>query len=167
MASLLTAIGLNQPPLTTGVPNYGPGFLIFHFLFAYAGLASRHLKQLHGIDHQVSPRQDLNKYGETAVRAGKMTRKQLDRIHRNEAAHANSVENYPLFVAAISMATYAGIPRTAINAAGLAYTVSRILYAANYILAERLWTSLLRPVFWWTGNLSCLYLLWEAGKALN
>jgi hypothetical protein len=40
-----------------------------------------------------SPRQDLDKYGEAAVRDGKITRTQLQMLQRNEAAYANAVEN--------------------------------------------------------------------------
>ncbi|KAE8354329.1 hypothetical protein BDV28DRAFT_147163 [Aspergillus coremiiformis] len=167
MASLLTAVGLTQSPLSTPMPNYGPGFLIFHFVFAYGVLSSRTLKQSYGIDHQVSPRQDLNRYGEAAVREGKITQKQLDMLYRNEGAHANSVENYTLFVASIALATYAGVPRTTINAAGWTYTVARILYAINYITVDHSRPAQWRGIFWWIGNLSCLTLLWKAGQALS
>ena len=102
-----------------------------------------------------------------AVRDGKITRKQLEMLQRNEAAHANSVENYTLFVAGITLATYAGVPRTTINAAGLTYTVARILYAINYITVERRQAARWRGLFWWVGNLSCLTLLWKAGQALS
>lgn len=166
-SSLLTAIGLTPAPLSAPIPNYGPGFLIFHFVFAYVAMSARVLKVYHGIDHQVSPRQDLIKYGEAAVREGKITAKQLEMLHRNEAAHANSVENYTLFVAGITLATIAGVPRTTINAAGLIYTVARILYGIHYITIDRNRPAWFRSVLWQAGNLSCLTLLWKAGKALN
>ncbi|KAF7587210.1 hypothetical protein BBP40_007547 [Aspergillus hancockii] len=167
MAALLTAIGLTQSPLSVPVPNYAPGFLIFHFVFAYGLLSSRTLKQYYGIDNNVSPRQDLTKYGETAVREGKITRAQLEKLQRNEAAHANAVENYTLLVAGLALATYAGVPRTTINAAGLTYTVARVLYAVVYITVDRPLLSHLRGACWWVGNLSCLTLLWMAGQALK
>lgn len=65
MSSLLTALGLRGASATT-IPNYAPAFVGFHFLYAY-GLSSRTLKQWYGIDHNASPREDLTKYGETAV----------------------------------------------------------------------------------------------------
>ncbi|KAJ5444390.1 uncharacterized protein N7458_008262 [Penicillium daleae] len=168
MSSLLTAIGLRAPnSLESVIPNYSPFFLGFHFLWAYGVLSSRTLKQWYGIDHQVSPREDLAKYGEAAIREGKMTRKQLDMLKRNEAAHANSVENYPLLVGSLLFASYAGVPVQTINAAGLSYTVARIIYGAVYIFVDTPKWSWTRGVVWWWGNLSCLTLLYQAGKRLS
>ena len=168
MASLFTNIGLRATDsLSSVIPNYGPFFLGFHFIYAYGILSSRTLKQWYGIDHQVSPREDLAKYGETAVREGKMTRSQLDMLKRNEAAHANSVENYPLLVGSLLFASYAGVPAQIINAAGLSYTAARILYGAIYILVDTPKWSWTRGWVWWWGNLSCLTLLYLAGKRFS
>jgi uncharacterized MAPEG superfamily protein len=75
-------------------------FLGFNWFYAYGILSSRTLKQIYGIDHNSSPRQDLNKYADTYVREGKMTRSQVNMIQRCEAASANSVEGYTFFVGA-------------------------------------------------------------------
>lgn len=165
MTSLLTALGLraSQDPQ---IPNYGPFFLTFHFVFAYGILSSRTLKQWYGIDHQASPREDLPKYGEAAVREGKITRRQLGMLKRNEAAHANSVENFPLLVAGVLFASLAGVSAQIVNAAALSYTVARIAYGAVYILVDHPTWSYLRGVVWWWGNLSCFFLLWKAGRIL-
>ncbi|KAH8695657.1 hypothetical protein BGW36DRAFT_361335 [Talaromyces proteolyticus] len=104
-ASALEPSGLTS---TTIIPNYGPD-LMFHFLFAYGILSSRTLKRYYKIDHNVSPQEDLTKYGEAARRDGKLTRPQLELLRRNEAAHANAVENYTLLVAAIVLATGTGV----------------------------------------------------------
>ena len=56
------------------------------------------MKQKLGIDHNVSPREDLNKYGEKAVQSGKITAAQLRMLRRMESAHANAVEHFPFFV---------------------------------------------------------------------
>ncbi|CAI7621809.1 unnamed protein product [Penicillium glandicola] len=117
MTSLLTALGLRASLPKT--PNYGPGFITFNFILAYGLLSSRTLKQWYGLDHQVSPREDLAKYGEAAVREGKITRRQLDMLKRNESAHANAVENFPLLVAGVLFASLAGVPAQKINAAAL------------------------------------------------
>ncbi|GLI82013.1 hypothetical protein PoHVEF18_010413 [Penicillium ochrochloron] len=168
MTSLLTAIGLRAAdPLNSSIPNFGPAFLGFHFLWAYGVLSSRTLKQWHGIDHQVSPREDLNKYGEAAVREGKITRKQLDMLKRNESAHANSVENYSLLVGSLLFASYAGVPAQIINAAGLSYTVARLVYGGVYIFVGTPKWAWVRAWVWWWGNLSCLALLYQAGKRLS
>jgi uncharacterized MAPEG superfamily protein len=167
MASILTAIGLRAADtLNTSIPNYGPAFVGFHFIYAYGVLSSRTLKQWYGIDHQASPRDDLAKYGEAAIRDGKLTRKQLGMLKRNESAHANSVENFTLLVASILFASQAGVPAQTINAAGLSYTLARLCYGAVYILIDHPTWSQLRGLVWWWGNASCLYLLWQAGKIL-
>ncbi|KAJ5403538.1 hypothetical protein N7509_003409 [Penicillium cosmopolitanum] len=167
MASILTAVGLRATDtLNTSIPNYGPAFVGFHFIYAYGILSSRTLKQWYGVDHQASPREDLAKYGEAAVRDGKLTRKQLDMLKRNDAAHANSVENFTLLVASILFASHAGVPARTINVAGLSYTLARLCYGAVYILIDHPTWSQLRGLVWWWGNASCLYLLWRAGKSL-
>ena len=160
MASLLSNIGL-------GTANHAPAFLGFHFIFAYGVLSSRTLKQIWGIDHNEAPREDLAKYGAAAVKAGKLTERQLAMLRRNEAAHANSVENYTLLVAALSFATFAGVDPEAINRAGAIYTAARVAYGAVYILIEhRLWSQL-RGITWWIGNVSCLWLLKKSWEKLN
>jgi uncharacterized MAPEG superfamily protein len=172
MVSIATAIGLRTAgaswsPPSASIPNYGPACIIFHFIFAYGVLSSRTLKQYYGIDHNESPREDLAKYGVTAVQEGKLTQKQLDMLKRNESAHANAVENFSLLIASITFASLAGVQRQTINAAALTYTVARVAYGGVYIfISNRKWSQL-RGLTWWTGNLSCLYLLWRAGKELS
>lgn len=74
-------------------------FIAANWFYAYIVLATRHWKQYYGIDNQGSPRQDLKRYGEIAVREGKITQAQLDQIYRVEAASANSTEGFILFTA--------------------------------------------------------------------
>jgi uncharacterized MAPEG superfamily protein len=168
MAFLAATLGLHQlslPNFTTS--SYAPAFLSFHFIFAYCVLAPRHLKQIHGIDHNVSPREDLSKYGEAAVKSGKITQKQLEMMRRNESAQANSIENYVFFVGAMGFATFSGVEHELVNRAGLVYTAARIAYGLIYILVDQPFWSLLRSVAWWVGNISCLWLLRRAGGKLN
>lgn len=167
MVSLGVALGLRAAPLTVIVPNYAPFFLGLHFFFAYGLLSSRTLKQWYGIDHNVSPRYDLAKYGDAAVASGKITQKQLDMLKRNESAHANAVENYAFFAGAVCLATTAGVDRTLLNRAGLTYTIARVAYGAVYILIDHPQWSQIRGITWWIGNLSCFYLLYKAGGELN
>lgn len=172
MSSIAAAIGLRGAgslgsASSTSVPNYGPACIMFHFFFAYGVLSSRTLKQFYGIDHNESPREDLAKYGEQAVQEGKLTGKQLRMLKRNESAHANAVENFSLLVAGVTCASLAGVERQSINAAALTYTVARVAYGTIYILIEHRQWSQLRGITWWIGNLSCLYLLWQSGKALS
>ncbi|KAI0389075.1 hypothetical protein F5Y17DRAFT_450356 [Xylariaceae sp. FL0594] len=167
MASLATALGLRAAETTLSVPNRAPGLLSWQFFFAYGLLSSRTLKQIYGLDHNSAPREDLAKYGDAAVRSGKITQRQLDMLKRNEAAHANSVENYALFVAAMGFATFAGVERHLVNRAGLIYVTARLAYGAVYILIDHDLWSQIRGITFWTGNLSCLWLLYRAGAKLN
>lgn len=167
MSTFLQAIGLRASSPATMIPNYAPSFVIFQFIFAYGVLSSRTLKQYYGLDHNASPREDLKKYGDVAVREGKITQKQLDMLKRNEAAHANAVENFTLFTASVLFASLAGVKNQSINAAASVYTVARICYGVIYILIDHPLLSQLRGITWWTGNISCLYLLWQAGNKLN
>ncbi|KAL4888991.1 hypothetical protein BDV59DRAFT_187665 [Aspergillus ambiguus] len=166
MSSFFTCLGLRAVPPTTPITNYGPAFLGFNFFFAYGLLSSRTLKQFYGIDHQEAPREDLSKYGEAAVRDGKITRAQLDMLKRNEAAHANAVENFTLLVASVLSASHAGVPAQTINAAAASYTLARAVYGAVYILIGHRHWSQVRGLVWWWGNLSCLFLLWKAGESI-
>ncbi|KAI0404708.1 hypothetical protein F4802DRAFT_566018 [Xylaria palmicola] len=167
MTSLATTLGLRTATDGISAPNWAPGFLSWQFIFAYGLLSSRTLKQWYGLDHNSSPREDLAKYGDAAVRSGKVTQKQLAMLRRNESAHANSVENYALFVAAMGFATFAGVENHLVNRAGLLYVVVRFAYAAAYILIDHDVWSQIRGITWWTGNLSCLWLLYRAGLKLN
>lgn len=163
MASLLTTLGLFGTP-AAAVPNYSPIFIGWQFFYAYGLLSSRTLKQWYGLDHQVSPREDLAKFGETAVHEGKITRKQLDMLKRNESAHANSVENFAFIAASLAIATAAGVPAHIINAGGLSYTLARLVYGPVYILIDDPAWSGVRAWVWWWGNVSCFSLLWQAQK---
>jgi uncharacterized MAPEG superfamily protein len=163
----MASLGLRAASSALGTPNYAPAFLGFHFFWAYGVLSSRTLKQWYGIDHNEAPRDDLARYGQEAVKSGKITQKQLGMLRRNEAAHANSVENYAFFAAAIGFATFAGVERDLVNRAGLAYTAARIAYGFVYILVDHPQWSQIRGLTWWSGNISCFYLLYQAWKKLN
>jgi len=62
-------------------------------------MSTRISKMYYGLDHNATPREDLSKYGEAAVKAGKISQRTLEKLKRQEAAHANAVEGYPFFVA--------------------------------------------------------------------
>lgn len=163
MSTLQTLLGL-----TPTSPTHAPHYLTFHFLFAYALLSSRPWKVAYKIDHNISPRDDLLKYGPLAVQKGRLTQSQLDQIRRVENCHANSTENFPLFVAAVLLAHVAGVENLVVNRLGLAYTVARVCYAVAYIFNEKSRSmALLRGVCWWTGNVVCLRAMWAAGRVMN
>ncbi|KAK5167144.1 uncharacterized protein LTR77_007874 [Saxophila tyrrhenica] len=152
MASLATTLGLRTPTGLGQPPSYAGAYLIFHFIWAYGLTSSRTLKQILGIDHNVSPREDLSKYGPAAVSSGKITQKQLDMLKRNEGAHANSYENYAVFAAAMIWSHVAGLDTTDVNASALVYTVARLAYVAIYVLVDKPLLSQMRGICWWMGN---------------
>ena len=95
---ILSFLGLQA---ATGQPaNYAPAFLLANWFFAYCNLSPRFGKLAAGIDHNSSPREDLDKYGDAAVQAGKLSRRRLGQMKRMQSAHENSVEGFTFFVAA-------------------------------------------------------------------
>lgn len=78
--------------------NYAASFIIGNFFLAYALFSTRFLKGYYKFDHNVLPRQDVDKYGPKAVKDGKLSQPALDMIRRNEGAHANAVEHFPFFI---------------------------------------------------------------------
>ena len=99
-SNILTNLGLIQVNPSDHVPIYAGGFLIWNFIWAYAVTSTRTIKIYYKIDHNENPREDVIKYGERAVKEGKISQQTLNMIKRNEAAHANTVEGYSLFVGA-------------------------------------------------------------------
>jgi uncharacterized MAPEG superfamily protein len=169
-SSLLTTLGLRAAgadPLHPPPPSLAASYILWQFVFAYGILSSRTLKKIYGIDHQVSPREDLVKYGPKAVESGKITQKQLNQLKRMEAASANSVEHFPFFVGALIWAHVAGLSTTEINRSGLIYVLARIGYGVVYVLAERPRVALWWGVMWWVGNIVCARLFWIGGNAMN
>jgi uncharacterized MAPEG superfamily protein len=83
------------------VPCYAAGSIVYSFVFAYAAQSPRFIKLAYGLDHNVAPREDVAVYGDAAVKAGKLSRKQLALVKRVEAAHLNAVEHFPFFVGAV------------------------------------------------------------------
>lgn len=79
--------------------NHAAAWLIANWVYAYVGLNTRFVRMAYGIGNNVAPREDLAKYGDAAVQSGKISREALERLKRREAAHMNSVEGFPLFVA--------------------------------------------------------------------
>jgi uncharacterized MAPEG superfamily protein len=76
-------------------------FLLTNFFLAYFILTPRFYRMLLGMATNTSPRTDLANYGDDMVAEEKVTRDQLDRLERWEAAQQNAIENYPLFIAAV------------------------------------------------------------------
>ncbi|KAJ5808966.1 hypothetical protein N7474_010235 [Penicillium riverlandense] len=165
MSNILTALGLAAAPGQTP-PNHASTLLLANWALAYVLMSTRAQKFFYGLDHNVMPRDDLSKYGEAAVQAGKLDRRTLNKLKRQEAAHANAQEGYPFFVAAILVSLYAGVDNKTINTIGVWYTASRLAFSLLYSYIETSPASYLRSVAWWSGNISCITGLVLAGKKL-
>ena len=87
--------------MTSHTPNYAARYIIGNFCLSYLLLSNRTLKQCYKIDHNSSPRDDVSKYGEQAVREGKLSQRALNMIKRNEAAHENSIAHLPFLCASM------------------------------------------------------------------
>ncbi|KAJ5880483.1 uncharacterized protein N7473_011536 [Penicillium subrubescens] len=153
MSSLLTTLGLRAAP---------GGLVIAYFWTS----TTRLQKICLGIDNNVAPREDFATLGEAAVKSGKVRRSTLNRLKRQEAAHANSIENFPVFAAATLIAVYAGVPNKTVHRFGLCYTVSRIAFNICYSYIENQSLSYLRSAVWWPGNISCFTGLIAAARKL-
>ncbi|KAH8599066.1 hypothetical protein B0O99DRAFT_34660 [Bisporella sp. PMI_857] len=165
--SLSTTLGLRTLPAgAPPVSSYAAGFLIANFVSAYLLLSSRTPKQYYGFDHNANPREDIAKYGEPLVAAGKLPRRTLERIKRLEAASANAIDHYPVFVAAVLLGAIAKVDAPKMNGLMALYTVARLGYAVAYVAIESDSTSRVRGYLFWTGNVACMGMLWLAGRKL-
>ncbi|KAI2694952.1 hypothetical protein CBS147332_9501 [Penicillium roqueforti] len=165
MSAFVTTLGLRAAP-GQAPANHASALLMANWFFAYILTSPRGAKIRLGLDHNVSPREDLTTYGEAAVQSGKITRRALDKLKRQTSAHANVQEGYTLFVAAMVVSLYAGLPNETINTVGAWYSVSRVAYHLFYCNIESYSLSFLRSAAWWSGNSSCLYALVQASKKL-
>ncbi|KAG9248357.1 hypothetical protein BJ878DRAFT_476513 [Calycina marina] len=125
-------LGLRAVSEQGAVPLYSAGFLIANFVSAYLILASRHPRQWYGFDHNSAPSEDIDKYGEALVSAGKLSRSKPNAIKRWQAAGTNALENLPLFIAAVLLGTHAGVDHGGMNGLMMLYTVARLCYAVVY-----------------------------------
>ena len=78
-----------------------------------------------GQGHNVYPRDDLSK--------ANLPPTDLARLKRQEAAHKNGLENFPLFVAAMIVGNEAGLEAGTLNFVGVGYVVSRCVYSWLYV----------------------------------
>lgn len=117
-------------------------------------------------DHNTAPREDVAKYGAELVKSGKITQKQLERVKRMEAAHANSVEHFPFMIGSVLLMLLAKMPASTINTFGAVYTLARIAYAVAYAMVETEKYSWLRTICWWTSNITCINAIVKSANAL-
>lgn len=114
----------------------------------------------------MNPREDISSASAVAKDGNKkLDGKQLAKLKRQQAAHENSIENFPFFAAGVVFAQLAGVEQGVVNRAGLVYTVVRGLYLVAYAEIEEQRLSYVRSALWWVGNVTVLRLVWAAGRA--
>lgn len=64
------------------------------------------------------------------------------------------------------LSVFAGVPHETINTIGVWYTVSRVAFSLCYSYIDSSNLSYLRSLAWWSGNVSCIVALVQAGKKL-
>ena len=74
---------------------------------------------------------------------------------RAQAAQLNSWEALPIFIAAVLMATFSGVPQQIIDQWALIFIIARLAYAACYVLDY----AVLRSLIWFVGVVACVRLM--------
>jgi len=80
-----------------------------------------------GLGHNVYPREDISKA------SASLPPEKVARLKRQEAAHQNALENFPLFAAAMIIGNDAGLDSGTLNFMGFGYLVTRALYTWFYV----------------------------------
>lgn len=88
------------------------------------------------------------------------------RYERARAAHANALENLPLFAAAVICANIAGLDVAMVNMVCGVFLGLRTVYLSLYIAIERQALSYARSMVWMASAACCLYLLVKSGNVL-
>lgn len=81
---------------------------------------------------------------------------------RLQAAHINSLESLPIFLASVMMAMYCFVPQAVVNMMACLYVLLRIIYGIAY--AYNL--ALFRSIIWGLSFVICLQLFYFAAKML-
>lgn len=78
----------------------------------------------------------------------RLTPAQFERVQRLEACHSNSMENLPIFMAAVLAGHVAGLPRGEMSTFAGAFLGLRVLYAFLYVGAKTQAVSVGRSLVW-------------------
>jgi uncharacterized MAPEG superfamily protein len=101
----------------------------------------------------------------------KLSPRDLAAYERAESCHRNHMENMPLFVAAVFAGLLAeqrvGEGEIGLGAYCVGWMVLRVLYTANYMMAETRAWSLVRSVLYLSGCLWSFVTLWRAAFVLG
>ena len=80
---------------------------------------------------------------------------------RANSAQLNGFEAFPLFAAAVIIATYLQTPQQTVNGLAVGFLVARVLYIVCYITNK----ATLRTLVWFLGLLCCISLLFVGPHA--
>jgi len=83
------------------------------------------------------------------------------RIERAKAAHANSLESFPLITVALVTGTFAGLPATSLNLAGAILLALRAIHSLLYINTQILSLSYARTLVWISSRIVALNILFK------
>lgn len=89
-----------------------------------------------------------------------------DRFERARAAHANAMENLPLFAAAMICANMAGLDVGLVNMVCGIFLGLRAVHSLLYIAIEKHALSHARSIVWNASAVCCVYLLIKSGNVL-
>src|SRR5208282_1342776 len=141
--------------------NYSIYTIPAAWLLAQAVSPRLHLISL-GLAHNVYPREDIAKASSSLPPA------ETAKLKRQEAAHVNGLQNFPLFAAAMIVGNEAGLEAGTLNLLGMGYLITRGVYTWLYTTVSKEKTSYFRyprtgcereadfrTAVWLTGNLFC------------
>lgn len=89
------------------------------------------------------------------------------KYERLEACHANSIESFPLFTAAIVLGNIAGLKKAELTSFAAWFLVVRITYMAVYASHKTQGLAALRTGIWYVGVGLCFKAIIQAAKAMG
>jgi uncharacterized MAPEG superfamily protein len=89
------------------------------------------------------------------------------KYERLEACHANSMESFPLFTAAIVLGHVAGLKKEDLTSFAAYFLVVRTAYMAVYATHKTRGQTLLRTAIWYVGVGLCFKTIVQAAKAMG
>ncbi|KAJ3181537.1 hypothetical protein HDU85_003478 [Gaertneriomyces sp. JEL0708] len=96
----------------------------------------------------------------------RMTKSSYEMVMRANGAHANGIEAFTFFSAAILAANYAKLPVETLNTSSLYFLIARALYNVVYIVNVTPAMSAARSLVWFGGLGISIKLMWAAANAL-
>ncbi|KAJ4342464.1 hypothetical protein N0V87_001083 [Didymella glomerata] len=89
------------------------------------------------------------------------------KYERLEACHANSIESFPLFTAAIVLGNMGGLKKEELTSFAAWFLVVRIAYMAVYASTKTQGPTMLRTGIWYVGVGLCVKTIIQAAKVMG